>query len=173
MSAGSPTASERGARSASGAFAGAFWCAKSSELACPASMHARREHDLPSDRHWSRHFRSDRRFGHDVAMALPEDGPLPDIHKFFAQRGLRVIVHENPPREPVIPGGVTPHAVDRALRPQQGVVHPLGRSAAHRLVRVTRWYGAGVSEEDAVRRARARWRVEQERGPHPGPRHLP
>lgn len=95
---------------------------------------------------------------------LPEAEPISTIIGFFGELGYDVEVHAEPPARP------DPRTVSRELRDVPSFSHWCGLNRGGQTV--ARWYGGGWSEEEAIRSARRRWRIEQE-GAEPGPRQLP
>lgn len=86
---------------------------------------------------------------------LLEDRPLSEILAYFEARDLTLTVHTSPP-EP--PSGERirrlPRAVRRALDTDQSTHWVDLGSVAHH-------YGRGLTEEDAIRSAARRYRIEQ------------
>jgi hypothetical protein len=112
-----------------------------------------------------------RRVRHDWAMALPEDGPLDEITTFFRDLGFSLESHnERPPY-------VDPRTVPRIARSAPTYTHWVALVSLATGETAHRWWGGGMSEEAAIRSARARWRYQEEPSPtqrQPGaPRHLP
>jgi len=100
---------------------------------------------------------------HDATVTLPEDEPIADIVAWFTEQGFELELHQDPPTRP------DPRTVSRALRHPPDFSHWCGVGAGQQQAR---WYGGGWSEDEAIRSARARWRVEQQ-GHEPTERRLP
>lgn len=83
-------------------------------------------------------------------VALPEDEPVAQIKKWFADLGFDLVTHTEPPVRP------DPQTVSMAERSAPEFSHWCALRPG------PRWYGGGWSEEEAIRSARKRWRVEQE-----------
>jgi hypothetical protein len=92
-----------------------------------------------------------------------EEQPLAEIEEFFANLGFRLMLHSTQPPRP------TPDD----LRGMKSVVRSAYRTLEAQpppywvdLLGIggttdVQWYGSGSSPEMAIRRAAARWRVEQ------------
>ena len=93
-------------------------------------------------------------------MTLPEDEPLPVIEASFADNHFRLVVHEEPPPEPTPDQWRGMSSLERQSRKRYRPPYwsDLERIETGDLVR---WYGAGESQEAAIRTARSRWRIEQ------------
>ena len=89
-------------------------------------------------------------------MAKPlEDRPIADILDYFAGKGLPLTVHSSPP-DPLSADRLRtlPRSVRRAIESDESSHWAdLGTIAHH--------YGAGRSEDDAIRSAARRYRIEQ------------
>jgi hypothetical protein len=93
-------------------------------------------------------------------VTLPEDESLESVYQFFAERDFNVVVHQEPRREPTTEEWLRMSSTVRAAWKQSRYswwadLQRMGTS------NVVRWYGGGKTREAAVRRARARWRVEE------------
>lgn len=105
-------------------------------------------------------------------MPQPEGPTLAEIERFFLDRDFEIVLHQDPPPEPTDEDWRTMSSVERSARRRVSYSHwaDLRHGISLHLVR---WYGGGMSEEEAVRSAYARWCVEQEGGSRPGERSLP
>ena len=92
-------------------------------------------------------------------MPLPEQDPIEDIVAWFAGQGFDLELHQDAPNRP------DPRTVSRRGRNAPESSHWCGVGGNRR-------FGGGSSDDDAIRSARGRWRIEQE-GSAPGPRRLP
>ncbi len=92
-------------------------------------------------------------------MPLPEQEPIEDIVAWFAGQGFDLELHQDAPDRPEA------RTVSRTVRDASEFSHwcGVGRSG---------WYGGGASDDNAIRSARSRWRIEQE-GSEPSPRRRP
>jgi hypothetical protein len=104
-------------------------------------------------------------------VALPEDGPLDDIVRFFRELGYTLRPHTEPPPE------VDPRTLPRIARKVPKYTHWVALESLATGKTAHRWWGGGMDEEAALRNARARWRYQEEPSPSqpkPGePRKLP
>ncbi len=107
-------------------------------------------------------------------MPLPEDASITSIEEFFAEQGFRVVVHKDAPPEP---SADELRRMPRIVRQALGKPRPLYWADLEHLITTSsiRWYAGGDGEETATRRARWRWRIEQEGGhaPSTDPGRLP
>ena len=93
-------------------------------------------------------------------MALLEQQSLDEIAAFFGTMDLRVVIHNDAPVYTPVELRRLPSEIRRELRRKDRPTHwaalakPDGRIVA-------RWYGSGMSDEDATRSAARRWRVEE------------
>jgi hypothetical protein len=93
-------------------------------------------------------------------VALLEHESLDEIAAFFATMDLHVVIHSDAPVYTPEKLRRLPSKVRRELRKKDQPTHwaalakPDGRIVA-------RWYGSGTGDEDAIRSAARRWRIEQ------------
>ena len=88
-------------------------------------------------------------------MTLPEDSPPEQIVGWFRDHGWELTLHTDAP-----PRGDVSH-VPRALRVLPRFTHWADLVSVETGGVVTRWYGGGMDEAQAVRSAGRRWRTEQ------------
>ncbi len=89
-------------------------------------------------------------------MSLPEESPPEQIVGWFRDHGWALTLHtDQPPR-----GDVT--HVPRALRVLPRFDHWADLVSLETGGVVTRWYGGGMDEAQAVRSAGRRWRIEHQ-----------
>ncbi|MCU1492798.1 MAG: hypothetical protein JWO62_562 [Acidimicrobiaceae bacterium] len=104
-------------------------------------------------------------------MVLPEDGPLDEITAFFREVGFSLSAHGEPPPK------IDPRTLPRIARRPPPYTHWVALVSLATGETAHRWWGGGMSEEAAIRSARARWRYQEEPSPSqptPGePRKLP
>jgi hypothetical protein len=104
-------------------------------------------------------------------MALPEDGPIDEIVAFFREIGFSLRAHADPPPK------VDPRALPREARSAPKYTHWVALDSLATGETAHQWWGGGMSEEAAIRSARARWQYQEEpcpSQPTPGqPRKLP
>ena len=92
-------------------------------------------------------------------MTLPHDSPPEQIVGWFREHGWDLALHtEAPPR-----GDASD--VPRALRTLPRFGHWADLVSLETGDVVTRWYGGGMDEAQAVRSARRRWLAEHEQSP--------
>ena len=89
----------------------------------------------------------------DVDDVLLEHLPLDEIVAYFAAQGLQPRLHAEAPPKP------TRQERRKLLRELRDGPPPYAHWVA--LGSVARWYGGGDTEEDALRSAARRWRIEQ------------
>ena len=89
-------------------------------------------------------------------MTLPEDSPPEQIVGWFRDHGWSLTLHTDQP-----PRGDAGH-VPRALRVLPRFNHWADLVSLETGSVVTRWYGGGMDETQAVRSAGRRWRTEHE-----------
>jgi hypothetical protein len=105
-------------------------------------------------------------------MDRAEDLPLSAIEEFFAKRGFRPVVHQEPPPAPTKEELRRMSTVEKRARCNLHPVFWADLEGAGTESRV-RWYGSGETEEAAVRSARRRWLTEEEGGSRSDQRELP
>jgi len=88
-------------------------------------------------------------------MRLPEDSPPEQIVGWFRDNGWELTLHRDSP-----PRGDASN-VPRALRVLPRFTHWADLVSLETGSVVTRWYGGGMDEAQAVRSARRRWQTEQ------------
>lgn len=89
-------------------------------------------------------------------MTLAEESPPEEIAGWFRDQGWRLALHTDSP-----PRGDADH-VPRALRVLPRFSHWVDLVSIETGAVVTRWYGGGMSEAQAVRSAGRRWLSEHE-----------
>jgi hypothetical protein len=93
-------------------------------------------------------------------VTLLEQRSLDEIAAFFSSMDLRIVIHADAPTYTPEELRELPSEVRRELRRKDQPTHwaalakPDGRIVA-------RWYGSGMGDDDAIRSAARRWRVEQ------------
>jgi len=87
-------------------------------------------------------------------MRLPEDGPPAEIVDWFRDHGWQLKLHKEAP-----PKGDVSH-VPRALRVLPRFTHWADLVSIETGNVVTRWYGGGMDDAQAVKSAGRRWRAE-------------
>lgn len=107
-----------------------------------------------------------------AGMAQSEGPPLAEIERFFLDRDFDIVVHQEPPPNPTDEQWRSMSSIERKARRHLSYSHWADLRQRVTL-RPVRWYGGGMSDEEAVRSAYARWCVEQEGGSPPGERSLP
>lgn len=86
---------------------------------------------------------------------LLEDRPISAIKAYFAAKGVPLTVHTSPPEQP------TDDVMRRLPRRVRRALATSDATHWAALGQVSRHYGRGRSEEDAIRSAARRYRVEQ------------
>ena len=90
-------------------------------------------------------------------MTLPEDGPPEQVIGWFRDQGWELTLHRDPPPRGDAAG------VPQALRVLPRFSHWAGLVSLESGSVVSRWYGGGMDEAQAVRNAGRRWRAEHEK----------
>lgn len=92
-------------------------------------------------------------------MALPEDGSLEEIEAFFHELGFSLHGHTEPAR------AIDLRTLPRIARNATSYTHWVALVSLATGKTAHRWWGGGMSEEAAIRNARARWRYQEEPSP--------
>jgi hypothetical protein len=98
--------------------------------------------------------------------------PVTETERFFMARDFDGVVPQEPPPEPTEDEWRFMSSIERAAHRRMSSSH--WADLRHRVTkRLIRWYGRGMSDDEAIQRVCARWCVERDGGSRSGARPLP